>query len=85
VDEADAVSQAADSGARWRAGEALGPLDGVGPPPPPSLLLPLPMSLLYTPSVDNSYSPKVPVAVKDIAGAAPGTPGGVLGRVRALL
>ena len=24
-------------------------------PPPPSLLLPLPMSLLYTPSVDNSY------------------------------
>jgi hypothetical protein len=23
-------------------------------PPPPSLLLPLPMSLLYTPSVDNS-------------------------------
>ena len=24
------------------------------PPPPPSLLLPLPMSLLYTPSVDNS-------------------------------
>ena len=27
-------------------------LDSV--PPPPSLLLPLPMSLLYTPSVDNS-------------------------------
>ena len=26
----------------------------VHPPPPPSLLLPLPMSLLYTPSVDNS-------------------------------
>jgi len=25
-------------------------------PPPPSLLLPLPMSLLYTPSVDNSSS-----------------------------
>jgi len=25
-------------------------------PPPPSLLLPLPMSLLYTPSVDNSYT-----------------------------
>ena len=24
------------------------------PPPPSSLLLPLPMSLLYTPSVDNS-------------------------------
>ena len=27
---------------------------------PPSLLLPLPMSLLYTPSVDNSYTPLVP-------------------------
>ena len=26
------------------------------PPPPASLLLPLPMSLLYTPSVDNSCS-----------------------------
>ena len=26
----------------------------LAPPPPPSLLLPLPMSLLYTPSVDNS-------------------------------
>ena len=30
-------------------------------PPPPSLLLPLPMSLLYTPSVDMSllYTPSV--------------------------
>jgi hypothetical protein len=27
--------------------------------PPPSLLLPLPMSLLYTPSVDNSSTPQV--------------------------
>eukprot|EP00290_Baffinella_frigidus_P043945 CAMPEP_0180285496 /NCGR_PEP_ID=MMETSP0988-20121125/11945_1 /TAXON_ID=697907 /ORGANISM="non described non described, Strain CCMP2293" /LENGTH=639 /DNA_ID=CAMNT_0022258909 /DNA_START=51 /DNA_END=1970 /DNA_ORIENTATION=+ len=29
VDEGDAISQAADSGLRWRAGEAIGPLDGV--------------------------------------------------------
>ena len=28
---------------------------GVSARPPPFLLLPLPMSLLYTPSVDNSF------------------------------
>ena len=30
--------------------------DYSGCPPTPALLLPLPVSLLYTPSVDNSYS-----------------------------
>jgi hypothetical protein len=34
---------------------AAGPTQRV--PPPPSLLLPLPMSLLHTPSIDNSYTP----------------------------
>jgi hypothetical protein len=43
--------------------------------PPPSLLLPLPMSLLYTPSVDNSRSctgapPAAPPAVAAAAAAA---------------
>jgi len=43
--------------------------------PPPSLLLPLPMSLLYTPSVDNSRSctgapPAAPPAVAAVAAAA---------------
>jgi len=31
------------------------------PPPPPSLLLPLPMSLLYTPSVDNNSVHRPPL------------------------
>ena len=43
------------------------------PPPPASLLLPLPMSLLYTPSVDNSYTPLVPAAPAGAdSGAEPG-------------
>jgi hypothetical protein len=45
------VARAAQGGARGGPAQPRAARRG---PPPPSLLLPLPMSLLYTPSVDNS-------------------------------
>jgi hypothetical protein len=58
---------------RWRASRMGAGRRSARPPrspPPSSLLLPLPMSLLYTPSVDDSSPSGRPRAVRIVGGSA---------------